>query len=223
MTCDEMEDRLNEYLDGELPGTERQEVDRHLAGCPGCRETLRGLRSIRDGAGTLPRHLEPPRDLWPGIRSALRAGKLPRRGMDRRLARWPRWAELAVAAALIVISGGVTALFLRSRPVAPETGPGGAPVLTAEATLASFRDAESEYLKATEDLRRALRERRDELSPETLAVVEENLRVIERAIREAWEALEKDPGQLRGGHVVTSLYRKQIELLQQAVRLPAES
>ena len=46
--CREMEERLNDYLDGLLDEADRQAVDRHVGDCPGCRETLDGLRALHE-------------------------------------------------------------------------------------------------------------------------------------------------------------------------------
>jgi len=53
--------------------------------------------------------------------------------------------------------------------------------------------------------------------------VEENLHIIDQAIHEAWAALENDPSQVGNGYLVASLYQKKVALLQQAIRLPAQS
>ncbi len=39
-------DRLSEYLDGTLAGTERAALDAHLAGCAACAATLEDLRRV---------------------------------------------------------------------------------------------------------------------------------------------------------------------------------
>jgi predicted anti-sigma-YlaC factor YlaD len=48
ITCKEVVELLNDYLEGELPEAERVRVDEHLGGCAGCtmvldefRETIR--------------------------------------------------------------------------------------------------------------------------------------------------------------------------------------
>ena len=46
MTCEQCKDALNAYLDGELPRAEHDEVDRHLDGCPLCREDERALSNL---------------------------------------------------------------------------------------------------------------------------------------------------------------------------------
>jgi hypothetical protein len=108
-------------------------------------------------------------------------------------------------------------------PGAVPGAPGGSALPAGASSLQGFRAAELEYGQAAGDLLAILEERRGELSPETVAVVEENLSIINQAIREAWTALESDPAQLENGYLVTSLYRKKVALLEQAVNLPAES
>jgi anti-sigma factor RsiW len=51
--CHEVLARLSDYLDGELPAAEREQVDGHLRGCDACARfggelaaTVRGLRRL---------------------------------------------------------------------------------------------------------------------------------------------------------------------------------
>jgi len=43
-TCEELADRIVDYVDGELPAEEAQSVARHLAECERCRQTAEALR-----------------------------------------------------------------------------------------------------------------------------------------------------------------------------------
>jgi len=70
----ETEARLNDYADGLLADREREEVDRHLAGCPECRDQVRRLQDLLARSATLPASLAPPRDLWPDIAERIRRG-----------------------------------------------------------------------------------------------------------------------------------------------------
>jgi hypothetical protein len=54
------------------------------------------FQSLTDQARRLPRSIEPPRDLWPGIRGRIRAG-------DRATSPARRWVSLAVAATLLAV------------------------------------------------------------------------------------------------------------------------
>ena len=67
-------DQLNDYFDGELSAEDAIAVERHLAECPACRESLSRLGSLVKDVRRLSSHTEPSRDLWPGIRDRLTAG-----------------------------------------------------------------------------------------------------------------------------------------------------
>jgi len=51
MNCDQSEFFINGLVDGELDGEQAREVERHVASCSGCSETLSALRQIRDEIG----------------------------------------------------------------------------------------------------------------------------------------------------------------------------
>jgi Putative zinc-finger/FecR protein len=67
MNCDNMENRLHDYVDGVLTPGERQEVERHLETCANCRQEMQFLQALRQQVARLPQRLDPPRDLWPEI------------------------------------------------------------------------------------------------------------------------------------------------------------
>lgn len=99
----------------------------------------------------------------------------------------------------------------------PEAGKGGRP---ASAALAQIRALEGASGRDIAELSAALQARRTRLAPETVRVIEENLRTIDRAIQEAQAALAADPGNQRPAHTILAMYMRKIDLLQQAVRLP---
>lgn len=226
MSCEKMDERLNDYLDDLLPATGREEVDRHLRECAGCRDSLREMRALVREATSLPRTIEPPRDLWRGIeQDLLRVGRIARESSTRRQGVGPfsAWLPgLAAAALIIVVTAGVTLLLTRGNRDGRSAARGGMTGISA-ATLASYREAESVYLAATDDLLILLEDRRGELAPETLAVIESNLRIINDSIQEVRVALEEDPKSSQNRDLFTSLHWKKIMLLQQAVRLPPQS
>ena len=47
MTCRQVVQLLNEYLEGTLPEAERRRVDEHLAGCDACTAFVGQLRASR--------------------------------------------------------------------------------------------------------------------------------------------------------------------------------
>src|SRR5271168_2553546 len=49
MSCEEIENRILDYQENQLPPAQRQEIEAHLATCPGCRTFGRQLQQL-DGA-----------------------------------------------------------------------------------------------------------------------------------------------------------------------------
>ena len=111
---------LLDYLDGALPPDERQAIDAHLLTCAACRAEKEALASVMIAVDTLPRSLDPPRDLWPEIEARLKApllddaaADLERRKngrMDRAPARRRRfrtWHAAALAATALIVAGAV--------------------------------------------------------------------------------------------------------------------
>jgi hypothetical protein len=97
-----------------------------------------------------------------------------------------------------------------------ETGP-------SEIVLASFEElGVDDYVVTRGKLLGALEARRDDLSPETLEVLMANLKVIDDAMRKIAEALGEEPDNEFLMKQLAAVYRRQINLMEMAVRLPAE-
>jgi hypothetical protein len=233
---DRFTDLLSDYLDHDLPRGESEALERHLADCAECRETLAVLERVKMRAATL---VDPPAptDLWAGIASRIgSAGSTsatPRRAvvheLPRRPAFWtvPQWA--LAAAAFVAVALGVSWVVQNRmtpalRPVAdqrqsaPATGfgstaqPGGT-----DASAASF-DAtaiESEIVQ----LQQALDRGRDRLDPKTIEVLEENLRIIRKATEDARHALEQDPANRDLKQYFAGSVQSKLELVRRAAQL----
>ncbi|MBW3627848.1 MAG: zf-HC2 domain-containing protein [Gemmatimonadetes bacterium] len=226
-------DRLDHFLDGELPIQERLAVQEHLGRCDDCLEEMEVVREIRDAAQLLPREIAPPRDLWPAIAARIHATSPEQdraviqvdfspRPQARRAGVWV--IRIAAALALVVASSSVTVLLLRqpgTEPVAVmPTNTARAPAKTA---LAAFAPTEVEYQGAVNALHAELRQSRGRLSPETMATVEANLRIIDAAIAESRAALAADPSNARLPMLLSGVYQKKVELLQHAVQISART
>jgi hypothetical protein len=217
MNCIESIDRFDDYLDGRLGAAETEEFRAHVAACQSCADELENIQALRERAAELPHSLEPSRDLWPGIAARISEDRVVRGRFDRR-------ALLAAAAAVVVISSVVTAYFIgRSQaeltvesPAVVESGP-------SEVLLASFEDLGVDNFLATRTgLLDALEARKHELSPETMDVVMDNLLLIDQAMDRIAEALGEDPENEFLMKQLAGAYRRQIDLLQRTVRMPAE-
>ena len=128
ITMHPTEERLNDYVDGELTAPERAGVEAHLAACTACRAEVEGLRDLLRHVAGLPREIAPPPEVWEAVREE--TVEIPRIG---RAAPWgARWG-IAAAVVVAALSSGITAALLRApageasvapvtvRPVVPET------------------------------------------------------------------------------------------------------
>jgi anti-sigma factor RsiW len=62
MIATHVEDVLSAYLENELDGPRKAEVEAHLAGCPECASLLEAMKDTRDALASLP-EFEPSPDL----------------------------------------------------------------------------------------------------------------------------------------------------------------
>jgi hypothetical protein len=229
MSCEDVRGRLDDYVEGTLLDADRREVDAHLSGCAACREEAAGLVALLAAAADLPREIRPPRELWAGIDARIdaepgtvvgrpRAKRPPALRSSRRATGIPRWALVAAALAIVVVTAAVTSLLTRryDEAVARKLGrPGSAPVVVDGGT--GPRDArEARLLAASQDLLAGLESQ--DLSPETMAIVRRNLEVIDAAIAELHVALERDPGNGELTRMLLATYQRKIDLLEQAAR-----
>lgn len=155
------------------------------------------------------------------------------------------WLPLAAAAvALIVMSSSITNVLMKpGGPFATRPGTTAAPsgsvnrvllprvaqpaaltsaVPGSAAVPPTLGAAEQTFERAAADLRTAFEARKGQLKPKTVATVEENLVIIDDAIRRARAALEADPGNSELNAMVNATWQKKVELLEKAVRLSSE-
>ena len=199
------EEKLNDYAEGVLEPAVRGSVEAHLAACTECRAEAAGLSALLEDLGRLPREIRPRRELLPQIEARLR----------------PRRASLAAAAlALVTVGAAAAVLLVRGPDPAPvaERGPFGDGEGPPTAGPAGFPTVAAEYDRAIGELAGALESRRAELDPTTVRLVEENLAIIDRAIRESRAALAADPGDETLRQLVLFSYERKLDLLRQATQ-----
>lgn len=214
-------ERLSEYLDGDLAGAERAALEAHLEACDACRTVLEELRAVVVAAGAL-RDRPPRNDLWPAVAARIGADvprtaviDLParRRGLVRGRPAVPR-PLLAAGLALLLLSGAAVWLAVSGGALSP--GEPAHAAGDADARFVADQAAPPGYDDAVADLERVLEHGRGRLDPETIRVLEENLRIIEAAIEDARRAVARDPGNLYlHGHLAESMKRK-LQLLRRA-------
>jgi anti-sigma factor RsiW len=121
MTCAELSELLDAFIDGELPATTLLDVARHASACAACEGAVRDLSALQQTIGRAASTAADALDLsgvWPAV--AGRIGREDaRRAWNRRLRSAPLWAATAALAAGL-------ALWLRapaSEPVRIATRP----------------------------------------------------------------------------------------------------
>src|SRR5688572_23952825 len=112
MTCEQLEERISDWLDHDVDSATRAMIERHVGGCAQCTALVADLASIRRQAAALP-GLVPSRDLWPEIEARIQAPVIsldqPRaaRTASRRSGVRGAWWLGAAAAGLVAVTAGV--------------------------------------------------------------------------------------------------------------------
>jgi putative zinc finger protein len=217
---DQWNNRLSEYLDGDLTPGERAQLEAHLTSCPECAATLEELREVVERAGSLPPRPPAP-DLWPGIESRLErhATVTPFQPQTRAARRLSFTVPQLVAAglALMVMSGGgVWVLQHGGRatdgPSVVAFAPGADPVVPASL-------ADPRYDEAIADLEQALNAGRGDLDPGTIRVLEANLDAIDKAIDQSRRALAADPANVYLNNHLADARQRKLALLRRATAI----
>ena len=256
LDCDGFSDALADYLEGDASDAVRSAVEAHAASCPACRQLLADLDSLRTEASSLPA-LAPSHDLWSGIAERIDARVLPMEAPRAVRVRRAWRGPAAAAAALVVLTAGVTHYLTRAslavparaqvavaapalptapsvveptativststeRPAAADATVRGTPSSARLASAQPVADAaDPVFASEISKLRKIVRERRSELDPATVSVLEQSIADIDSAIAQSRAALAKDPA---SGFLATQLnhsLEKKVELLRTAALLP---
>lgn len=184
------------------------------------------LEAIARRAAELPL-LAPSRDLWSGIEARIQAQvvALPVQHEIPAPARLP-WKRLAIAASLLVaVTAGVT-YTIATRAGSAELASADsstvtAPIAGAAVQPVSLQSAEQTFDREIGAMRKIVDERRQELDPATVAVLEKNLKLIDAAISESKAALAKDPASAFLMDRLTHAYDTKLQLLRGVANIPA--
>jgi hypothetical protein len=90
------------------------------------------------------------------------------------------------------------------------------------ASFARYEAVENQYASAISDLLAALEADRDRLAPETVRLIEENLVIIDEAIRQSLTALQATPQSEPLQQAVMTSYERKLDFLRQAAAITAE-
>jgi hypothetical protein len=157
-------------------------------------------KSLDEQLADLPRDVEPPRNLWPGI--AARVNRSPRPAR-------PVVFAAAAALAAACVASALTWAVLHGRQASP------APSLAA----AAFDEPRNpSYVAARDSLELNFRERLALLDPATRAHIEASLAVIRQAHEDIRKALRSDPASPVLEQLWQSTWHDELDLYEHVVR-----
>lgn len=176
------ETQLHDVADG----LRNAELHAHLIRCDECTRELETIRSLKTAFGALPKEDQPEKTSFSGIRARITA---PKRNY---------WKPLAFA-----LAAGMAAMAL---------WPKGQVERLDQDLRGDVKGAELIYQRALEDLVMEIDQKRSTLDPQTIAVIEENLKLVDEAIKASQLALERDPGNRQAAMLVASAYQSKLDM-----------
>jgi anti-sigma factor RsiW len=113
VSCDETQNLIHGYVDGELDLVRSLEIEQHLRDCAACSAAHDGLQRLRTSLRAGPLYLRPPARLKQRIQATLRGAE-----QSKSRSRVARWRNLAIAASLaaavLLTWGGIHFLSMRA-------------------------------------------------------------------------------------------------------------
>lgn len=171
--------------------------------------TERNDDKLMSAARRLVTHISPQRDLWPGIAAAIEQPPARRRS--------PMLAQAAAVLLLIGASSAVTYVVVKDqRPLSVIASP---ELLFEQASFGGRYSLGPGYQDARNGLVADLDAVLEQLSPESRAAVESNLKLIRGAILELNKALEEEPDNSFLQAQLQRTYRDELTLLRRVSRL----
>jgi anti-sigma factor RsiW len=99
----------------------------------------------------------------------------------------------------------------------------GVPASLASQTQAAINPTDGIYVKEIALLQDVVRQKKSQLDPSTVAIIERNLQIIDAAIEQSRAALIRDPASRMLSQQLTHALDKKVELLRTAAMLPAST
>lgn len=198
-------DRLSDYIDSALSGSEHKELEAHLAECDDCVAIVADLRALRRDASSLPA-IDPPVHLWDSLAEKIRA-------RDTAWSRRSNFHSVLAAAAALVL--GVS-LWIA---LAPSPADVDDPEVLADMVTEEIRAAEAHYENAISGLEQIIATNEGSLPTDLNQTITENLDLIEQTIDESRNAIETNPDSSVAQESLLEAFRRKVSLLQNTILL----
>ena len=216
-TCQDIEPRLSELIDGTLPEGELRGVETHLEACERCRGLRRDLERLRRAARSLA-PVPPPAHVWLEVAghvhpTAADAARRPSAG-DARVA-MRQWIGIAAMLVLVTLS----AYFVMRAPVPAGNAPAADSV---EAVIDDMDKAKESLESAIKKLEPLVKEGRDRLGPVDAATLMSSIEKIDGAIAESQTALGQAPQSAPARESLFEALKTKVGVLQATLNLMNE-
>jgi hypothetical protein len=229
MKCREAELYLAEYAADRLNDEEKRLVTTHLESCPGCRETLAGMRAffeVADSALEVSESTETVSEaVWPSLYERIRDRGLDKpKGIGRAREKLegflagvgefirsvpPKPALVGISALLLI---AVAIGYHNFRPLSPEER-----VRLQQEAAAELDEIEGQYLAAIDKYSSLVKQSRDSIDPELYAMYEEKLEVLDNYIAECQEAIEENRFNINAREHLFFAYEEKAETLKEMI------
>jgi hypothetical protein len=216
MSCRDYEALIGDYVDGALDEAQRASFESHLSTCASCRAVVTDFNVIRAASLSLEPQL-PPARVWHKLSAAIDAEPKAFFGVGG--TQW--WRAFAPAAAMTLLVAGMSWTAAQLTLVPGERLARTQPATQAEpvSILAEYQRAEQDLTTTIEGLERIAATDATPLDMETADVLKANLTVLDGAIGESREALQKEPENDVAQHSLFEALRNKVALLQDTIAL----
>jgi predicted anti-sigma-YlaC factor YlaD len=211
MRCAKAQRLISDHIDKLLDGGQTQALERHLKACTACTELLNDMQMIAGEAKDMASVL-PSENLWAGIKNQILKNDRKSRSRQseiRWLFRFSLYSrELAFSASGFLAGLVLMTLFYYGTPFIQNDRR-----IPGRVASNQFKEVERHYQLAIEVLNQAISKQNVELGPELATVFEENLEIIDDAIRSFRTAMNEYPEDQEANEYLLICYRKKLELL----------
>ena len=227
MTCTRSTEDIQALIDGTLGPIRAAELEQHLDQCEQCRGLARDLRRIRDVATTIG-DPEPPDHVWLQIAGRLRQeGRVHDQPVGEPTGRH-QYVWLAIAAALVLAVGASLVLLIpqfapSSRQSGTQAGQGNAAAAAAvQSGVEDLMKAEELLQSGVAKLEQGIGSDGQGLPVEVATTLKTNLKILDQAIAESTDAVQKEPGNVAARNSLFEALQRKISLLQDTITLMNE-
>jgi anti-sigma factor RsiW len=213
MNHQEIQNRLDDYVDGALPETERLDIEQHLVSCSECRQVVEETRALLAEARAFQHEVKPSRDLWPGIATRLSGREvLSIENQKQPSSRFWSHRRLLAAAAVLVVA-------VITLSVVRQNWQQGLMEETSLNILAEFDQVEAESDAASVSLFGTSQDVGSSWAGRAVDAMGKNVQVVDGAIQDLRSALQSDPTDSRLAHRLRREYQRKTALLRQTAQL----